>query len=59
MDRGAWWATVHGVAKTERLKSTSYIYKVSHDYFVHPKLTECFMRILSQLRNMNPMHFAF
>ena len=44
---------------TEQLKSTSYIYKVPHDYFVCPKLTECFLRILSQLRNMNPMHFAF
>ena len=33
-DRGAWWATVHGVTKRQRLATNNYLYKVPHDYFV-------------------------
>ena len=42
MDRGAWWATVHGVAKSRtRLSNfsffqTSCIFKIAHGYtFMH------------------------
>ena len=30
MDRGAWWATVHGVAKSRRQLSTHTLYQVPY-----------------------------
>ena len=32
MDGGAWWAAVHGVAKSQTRLSTAYIY-IKHDSF--------------------------
>ena len=52
MDRGAWWAIVHGVAKgsdtTEHTHTHTHVYIKQNHFAVHPKLTHCKSAVLQQ-----------
>ena len=52
MDRGAWWAIVHGVAKGSDTTEHTHTHTHTHVYIkqnhfaVHPKLTHCKSAVL-------------
>ena len=51
MDRGAWWATVHGVTKSQTWLSDWHTFSVYTDHFaVHLNLTQHCRSIILQLK---------
>ena len=44
MDRGAWWATVHGVAESDMPEATEHAHtcEVSGDLYSSPACNSCF-----------------
>ena len=42
MDRGAWWATVHGVAKSQTQQSNfTFTFKITADGDCNPEIKRC------------------
>ena len=66
MDRGAWWAIVHGVAKgsdtTERARAHTHththVYIKQNHFAVHPKLTHCESIVLQQKKILKCINWS-